>query len=152
MIYRRMFGLPSWRANQPFADLEQIRRQMDRLWEGVTGERVHSRTAGVFPLVNLSEDMDNYYLRAELPGVGSNALDIQVDAKTISLSGERKIAAEGEDIKYHRRERDAGKFSRMISLPGDIEPDKATANLKHGLLKIVVPKAEAVKPRQINVS
>jgi HSP20 family protein len=152
MIYRRVFGLPSWRQRNPFAELEEMRKQMDRLWEGVSGERLRSRSAGVFPLVNLAEDRDNYYLRAELPGVSSEALDLQVDAKTLSLSGEREIeAAEGE-VKYHRRERDAGKFSRMVSLPGDIKPEKVTANLKDGLLKVVVPKADSVKPRQITVA
>lgn len=152
MIYRRVFGVPSWRQRNPFAELEKMRKQMDRLWEGATGERFRSRGAGVFPLVNLTEDRENYYLRAELPGVNSEALDIQVDAKALSLSGERKIEAADGDVKYHRREREAGKFSRMVSLPGDIEPDKVTANLKDGLLKIVVPKAEAVKPRQITVA
>lgn len=152
MIYRRVFGVPSWNSRNAFAELEQMRRQMNRLWEGVTGESIQSRSAGVFPLVNLTEDQNNYYVRAELPGVQSEALDIKVDANTLSLSGERKIEAEGSNVKYHRREREAGSFSRMITLPGEIDPDKVSANMNLGLLKIVVPKAEAVKPRQISVS
>ena len=152
MIYRRVFGVPSWSPRNPFAELEQMRQQMNRLWEGITGESIRSRSAGVFPLVNLTEDRENYYVRAELPGVKSDALDIHVDANTLSLSGERKFEVAGENIKYHRREREAGKFSRMISLPGEIDPDQVTAKLSHGLLKIVVPKAEAVKPRQIRVN
>ena len=152
MMYRKLFGVPSWSPRSPFAELEQIRQQMNRLWEGVTGESIQSRSAGVFPLVNLSEDRDNYYIRAELPGVKAEALDIQVDANTISLSGERKFEAEGGGVKYHRREREAGKFSRVISLPGEIESDKVSAKLKLGLLKITVPKAEVVKPRQIAVN
>lgn len=152
MMYHRVFGMPSWRPRGAFAELERMRQQMDRLWEGVTGERFQSRTAGVFPPINFSEDRDNYYLRAELPGVKSEDLDLQVETNTLSLSGERKTAETGNSVKYHRREREGGKFARMINLPGEIDPDKVTASLKHGLLKIVVPKAEAVKPRQIAVS
>jgi HSP20 family protein len=152
MIYRRVFGVPSYSSRNAFAELEQMRRQMNRLWEGVTGETIQSRSAGVFPLVNLTEDQNNYYVRAELPGVQSEALDIKVDANTLSLTGERKIEAEGSKVKYHRREREAGSFSRMITLPGEIDPDKVSAHMNLGLLKIVVPKAEAVKPRQISVS
>ena len=100
----------------------------------------------------MTEDQENYYVRAELPGVKSEALDIKVDANTLSLSGERKIEVEGENVKYHRRERDAGKFSRMITLPGEIDAEKVTAKMDLGLLKIVIPKAEAVKPRQITVN
>ncbi|MGB5984798.1 MAG: Hsp20/alpha crystallin family protein, partial [Desulfobacterales bacterium] len=127
MIYRRLFGVPSWSPRSPFAELDQMRQQMNRLWEGVTGESIRSRSAGVFPLVNLTEDRDNYFIRAELPGVKNDALDIQVDANTVSLSGERKIDVEGEGVKYHRREREAGKFSRLVSLPGEIDPDKVSA-------------------------
>jgi HSP20 family protein len=151
MIYRKLLGLPSWNPRNAFAELEQMRRQMNRLWEGVTGENIRSRSAGVFPLINLTEDSDNYYVRAELPGVNSDALDLKVDANTLSLSGERTTEVEGENVKYHRREREAGRFSRVITLPGEIDPDKVAAKMNLGLLKIVVPKAEAIKPRQITV-
>ena len=78
-------------------------------------------------------------------------LDIQATANTVSISGERKMASEEEDAKYHRREREAGKFSRMIGLPSDIDANKVEANLKNGILTVVVPKAESAKSRQITV-
>ena len=150
MFYRRMFDLPTWRMRSPFEELAQMRRQMERMFEDSMSPYRHPQ-AGVFPLINLTEDRNGYYVRAELPGVRAEELDIQATANSISISGERKIAAEEEAARYHRREREAGKFSRMIGLPGDIDPDKVNAKLKNGILTVVVSKAEAAKPKQITV-
>jgi HSP20 family protein len=77
---------------------------------------------------------------------------IQIVDKTLTISGERKILDEGEKVRYHRRERDAGRFSRAIGLPGEIDSEKIEAQMREGLLTITVPKAEAAKPRQITVN
>lgn len=127
-----------------------MRRQVDRLYQGLFSPSARTG-AGVFPLINLTEGKERYTIRAELPGVGSEELDIQATANTLSLSGERKIPAEDSEAKYHRRERESGRFSRVISLPGEINPDKVEASLVNGILTIVVSKAEASKPRQISV-
>ena len=108
-------------------------------------------SAGVFPLINLTEDKDNYYVRAELPGVKGEELDIQVTGKNLAISGERKIAAVEEGARYHRREREAGTFSRMIGLPGEVNSNNVEASLENGILSIIVPKAEIAKPKQITV-
>ena len=151
MIYRSMFGLPTWRVHSPYDEFDRIRRQMDRLSEAFSDGRLGRATAGVFPLVNLTEDQENYYVRAELPGVKADELDIQVTANSLSLSGERKIAEEGNGVKYHRREREGGRFSRMLTLPGDIDAEKVEADLVNGVLTIKIAKAEAAKPKQITV-
>ena len=124
---------------------------MDRLSEAFDTDASSALPAGVYPLINLAEDRDNYYLKAELPGVKADVLDIQADGNSISLSGERKIETEGDAVKYHRKEREAGSFSRIVSLPGDIDADKIDAHMKNGILEVVIPKAETVKPKQINV-
>ena len=150
MIYRRFLNVPTWRLKSPFDELERMRQRMDRLFEGAVAP--HQQTlAGVFPLINLTENKDSYYVRAELPGVKGDGLDIQVTGNNLAISGERKIAAEEEGARYHRREREAGTFSRMIGLPGEVDPNKVEANLKHGILTVVVPKAEIAKPKQITV-
>lgn len=151
MLYRQLFGVPSFRYGSPFNELDIMRRQMDRLMDAFSGESLRGRTAGVFPLVNLTEDKDNYYLYAEIPGIAPDELNIQAERSTISLSGERKIADVEAGVKYHRREREAGTFSRVVGLPGEIDADKVQANLQDGILRIVVPKAEAAKPKQIQV-
>jgi HSP20 family protein len=150
MIYRRFLGLPGFESRNPFAEIENMRRQMERLYQGFVSPYARP-AAGVFPLMNLTESKDNYTLRAELPGVNSEDLDIQATANTLSLSGERKIPEEKDGAKYHRRERESGRFSRVVTLPGEINPDKVEAGLVNGVLTIVVPKAEASKPRQISV-
>jgi HSP20 family protein len=108
-------------------------------------------TAGVFPLVNLTEDKNGYYVRAELPGLTAGELNISVTGNSLSISGQRKIASEGQDIRYHRREREAGSFNRIVSLPGEVDSDKVEAKLKDGILTVHVPKAEVAKPKQITV-
>jgi HSP20 family protein len=148
MIYRRLFDVPTWRFRSPLHELEQTRRLLDRLYEDVKAP-VQGARAGVFPLINLTEDVHNYYVRAELPGVKSDELDIQVTANNLAICGERKIAPQDKDAKYHRREREAGTFSRMISLPGEVDNDKVEARLENGILTVVVPKAEVAKPKQI---
>jgi HSP20 family protein len=125
---------------------------MDRLFETFTDGPSHHSGAGVFPLVNLKESKDNYYLRAELPGVNNSDLDLSVTDNTLTISGERKIPSETDAAKYHRREREAGKFSRAIALPGEIEAERVEASLVNGILNIVVPKAPKTKPRQITVN
>jgi HSP20 family protein len=150
MIYRRLLNVPTWRFDNSFGELERMRRQIDQMY-GDAMTPYQRATAGVFPMINLTEDKNSYYVRAELPGIKADELDIQVTANNISIAGERKIAAEAEGTKYHRREREAGQFSRLIGLPGDIDPNKVEANLEDGVLNIVISKAEAAKPKQISV-
>jgi HSP20 family protein len=150
MFYPRLFNFPTWRFKSPFDEWAQMRRQMDRLFEDAMTPYQRPQ-AGVFPLINLTEDRNNYYVRAELPGVQAGELDIQATANNLAISGERKIASENQHARYHRREREAGKFSRMIGLPGEINPDKVEARLENGILTVVVAKAEVAKPKQITV-
>jgi len=124
---------------------------MEELYGALSGGALPMPTAGVFPLTNVTEDSENYYVRAELPGIKSSELDIQVTEEGISITGERKIPEEGNNVKYHRREREAGKFSRLINLPGKIDVNKVEASMENGILKVTVPKSEAIKPRQIAV-
>jgi HSP20 family protein len=133
-----------------FDELDQMRRDMDRLFQGLAGS-FREPAAGVFPLTNVTEDDHNYYVRAELPGMPANEIDISVTGDAVSISGERKISSEKKEAKYHRREREAGKFNRMIGLPGPVDTEKVEATCTDGVLTIVIPKAEAAKPKQITV-
>jgi len=148
MIYRRLFDFPTWRLRSPWDELHRMRQQLEQMFDEAPYQRA---SAGVFPLINLTEDKNNYYVRAELPGVKADELDIQASANTIAISGERKIAAEDQSARYHRREREAGSFSRMIGLPGDIDTNKVDAKLENGILTVVISKAEAAKPKQITI-
>lgn len=151
MLLRRGTDWPTLGWTSPFEELERMRRQMDLLSEGMTRGLWREPAAGVFPLMNLTEDKDNYYIRAELPGLKADELEISVTADTLSISGERKLPAEDEKAQYHRREREAGRFSRIISLPTQLNTGKVDARCTDGVLTVTLPKAEAAKPRQIAV-
>lgn len=154
MVARAFTTFPSWGFQTPFDQLSALQRRMDSLSDlllkGPQRRRVTS--AGVFPLINLTEDKNAFYVRAELPGMTSDSLDIQVVGRNLTISGERTIPTEGKEARYHRREREAGGFSRVIGLPGDIDVDSVSASMANGLLTVTLPKSEASKPKQISVS
>jgi HSP20 family protein len=139
---------PSWES---FREMDQLRREMDRLWERASGPERYRRRAGVFPLLNLSEDKDHVYVRAELAGVKPEDIDITLEDNKLVLRGERKIPAEEKVVGYHRREREAGSFRRVVRLPERLDPAKVEAIFKEGILTITLAKPEEVKPKQITV-
>jgi len=151
MIYRRLFNIPTWGFRRPSDELDRLRRRMNELYGAVSGDAISMPAAGVFPLTNVTEDSSNYYVRAELPGMQPDELNIQVTSDGISISGERKIPEEANGVKYHRREREAGKFSRSINLPGEINANAVEARMDNGILTITMPKAEVAKPKKITV-
>lgn len=152
MIFRRPFYFPSPRGARPFHELERMRQDMDRIFSNLYDPASRERRAGVFPLVNVTEDGNTYYVRAELPGLAAEDLNISATGNNISLSGERRIASESENARYHRREREAGTFNRVISLPDDIDVENISARLTDGVLTVVIPKSEKAKPRMITIS
>lgn len=151
MIFRRPLYSPTWGLGSAFENLERMRRTLNELSGGFERRPYRVSGAGVFPLINLTEDKDNYCVRAELPGLKADEISISVTANNLSISGERKIASEGENVRYHRREREAGTFNRILGLPGEVDADKVEANHVSGILTVVIPKAEAAKPKQITV-
>ena len=151
MLLRRVTNWPSTSFDSPFDTFERMRRDLDRLYGTLAGDLSKEPGAGVFPLMNVTEDNDRFYVRAELPGIKADELDITVTGDNLTISGERKIPAEGEQVRYHRREREAGKFSRVITLPSQINTDKVEAMSKDGILTIVLPKSEMARPKQISV-
>ncbi len=152
MITRRYFNVPSLRWGNPFTELERMSRQMDQLSSALMGRPgLRFTPARVFPAVNITEDKNSYYLRAELPSISAEDINIEANGRSLTISGERKIKTEGENVKYHRREREAGKFSRVIEFPRDVNTDEIRAKMNNGILSVTIAKSEAAKPRQITV-
>ncbi len=150
MFTRGLWNFPGYGLRTHFEELDRMKRHLDQVFGQGDPSRIAGRTAGVFPLINLTESPNAYILRAELPGVTADDLDIQTMGRNITISGERQIAVD-QNAKYHRREREGGRFSRAIALPGDIDRDKVEASLKEGVLQVTMPKSEAAKPRQIEI-
>lgn len=145
----RFFNTPD--VFRPFEELRQLRREMDRLFESVMGRSPLPAVGRVFPLVNITEDKDAYYIRAELPGVRPEDIEVSVEADSVTIGGERKPEDPGKEISYHRKEREFGKFRRVITLKGGFDANSVEATFKNGILTVKLPKSEEARPRQIQV-
>ncbi len=129
----------------PFYDLN---RNMDRLLNAYWTPSSISQRREAYPLINISEDDGHVYVRAELPGVKMEDVDITLVDSSLSIKGERK-PMEG---KYYRQERPTGVFQRVVKVNTPVDRDKVSATLKDGLLTVVLPKAEESKPRKISIT
>jgi HSP20 family protein len=146
-LTRSFYPRSNWRGMM--SEMERMRREMDQLFR--MGADMEPTMAGVHPLVNVSEDNDNFYVQAELPGMAASGIEISVEGKSLTLSGERKAAETPEGARFHRRERAFASFSRVIGFPTEIESEAVQAQAKDGVLSVTLPKAEKAKPRQIAV-
>jgi HSP20 family protein len=151
MFIKKISGWPTLSWDSSFDEMERMRKQLALLADRVSSGYVSEQFSGVFPLCNVTEDTNNFYIRAELPGLHPEELQISVTGDSFSISGERKIKMDGADIKYHRKEREAGKFNRIINLPGQIDIEKVEARSTNGVLTVTLPKSESTKPKQITI-
>jgi HSP20 family protein len=128
----------------PFARLQQELEHMLSAFEG--------QQTGVFPPVNLFDAGEEVVLKAELPGVEPDKLDVEVRDDAVTLSGERHAGGtESRDAGFHRRERVQGQFRRVVRLPSRMDTESARAEYRHGVLTVRVPKAKEVRPRRVPV-
>ncbi|NMC73147.1 MAG: Hsp20/alpha crystallin family protein [Geobacteraceae bacterium] len=139
-----------------FRELDSLRREIDEAFRGVGLGRVLTPqflTGGTrrFPLVNIGEDESAVYVEALVPGIDPKEMEISVLRNTLTLAGERKGVQTEKAHVWHRNERGAGRFSRTIELPAEIDSGKVSAQCRDGVLTVVLPKAEGAKPKKITV-
>lgn len=104
------------------------------------------------PSVDIYETENELVLKADLPDVDQNDIDVRVENQTLTIAGERKFEApSGENKGYHRIERSYGKFVRSFAVPSTFDTEKIAASYRNGVLSVSLPKKEAAKPRQIKV-
>jgi HSP20 family protein len=150
MLVRRVWpSRPTFEGS--FGDFDQIRREMLRLLDASGGDATSDPGAGVFPPMNITQDDDNFYLRAEIPGIKPAELSISALRNRVGISGKREIPHEHERVSYHRKERPEGAFNRAVTLPIEIDAERVGARYSDGILTLTLPKAEQAKPRQIAV-
>jgi len=141
---------------EPFRELAQMQDRINRIFGDAYTRRfdddVMQRGAWVPPVDIFENDRQEIVLRAELPGVAKEDIDLRVENNTLTLKGERKREREVKEEQYHRVERSYGSFSRSFSLPSRIDTDKVRADFKDGVLTITLPVKEEAKPRQISVA
>ena len=131
----------------------QLRDEMDRLWSGVFGpaDGLRPATFRNQPAANVWERDDALLVEMEVPGVKSDQVDLSVVGDELSIKVTRPEVAENV-IAYHRRERSTGSFTRVLRLPVEVDAGRVEAELHDGVLTITLPKAEAAKPRKIEVT
>jgi HSP20 family protein len=143
-------NLSRWIPSHQAAVREPIFRLFDTFFPDAHGEDLTSRTWT--PPVDIQETADAYRIHAELPGLSKDDIQITLENNVLRLSGERKWEKDVTRESYHRVERSYGTFSRSFALPNQVSADQVEAKFDSGVLAIVVPKAEAAKPRQISIS
>lgn len=132
------------------SDMNRLHSEMNRLF-GRYGNGAREFSVGGYPPLNLWEDESNLYVEAELPGFNLDDLEMYVtDGNQLRMKGERK-RPEVEKGTWHRQERGFGAFSRLMELPRPVDSDHVSAEFKHGVLTITLPKKEEAKPRRIEV-
>jgi HSP20 family protein len=139
-----MRGRSAWQWD-PWSEFGDFERAMNRVF----GDLYPTRTE--HPPVNIWTGKDDIVLTAELPGVEPNDLDISIEENTLTLRGPQKEREQKEGEAYHRRECVHTGFSRSLRLPFEVDGEKADANLENGILKLTLPRAEASKPKKIEV-
>jgi HSP20 family protein len=133
-------------------ELESLRREMDRLWENFFGERgALEPVEGWMPALDVTETKDNLIVKAELPGIDPKDVEISLSGNVLTIKGEKKQEKEEKDENYHLVERRYGSFVRSIRLPVEVQEDKIEASYKNGVLKVVLPKSEKAKRKEIKI-
>ena len=144
-------NLVNW---EPFRDMESfLNRFYD--WPGRNMRVRGDDTAKAFewrPSVDISESKKQYVIKAELPEVDKNDVDVSVENGMLSITGERRFESEDETEEQHRIERMYGRFSRSFTLPADADADRISAKSKNGVLKVVIPKIQETPQSAIKIS
>ena len=139
-----------------FALMNELRRRMDRVWDDVDPKwqgpaaSPRSLSASVFPPINLFDTGSSLVLKADVPGLSEKDVQVTLNGGGVFISGERKVVAP-EGYSAHRQERSHVKFSRSLTLPCAVDPEKTTATVKDGVLTLTLTKAAEAQPRQIAV-
>lgn len=138
---------------QPMSDLVSLRDAMDRLFEDsfVTPRKWLSPLDLSEPSLDVYETGNDIVVKAALPGIKPEDVDITLTGEMLTITGETKEETEQNDKTYIRRERRYGSFSRSVALPEGLDGDKADAKFENGVLTLSIPKSEQLKPKKIQV-
>jgi HSP20 family protein len=141
---------------EPLRELSSLQNEMNRLFNTVFDTPAPSSGNGGalrrwLPAMDLIETEDHFVLRADLPGLSEEDVNLEVEDRVLTISGERKAEHEVSKEGYHRVERAFGSFSRSLTLPEGINPDAVQATFDRGVLEVRIPKPEERKPRKVTI-
>ena len=147
-----------WR---PFTGLSPWEREVDRMMDDFFAKRMRpwwpERWFGaregeiVAPVLDVYEEKDEIIVKAELPGIDKNQIEVEISDSELILKGENKKEEKIEEKNYYRCERSYGAFRRSVQLPKDVQADKIKASFKNGILEVRLPKTEKAKAKDIKV-
>lgn len=143
-----MANLSRW---EPVSEIMTLREAMNQLFNDAYTRPMSSGSMSVRPAIDLYQDNDNVVVKAAMPGLKAEDVEISITGDVLTLRGEYKQESEKKEATYHMREQHYGSFERAIQLPTDVQSDKAQADFEDGILSITLPKAERVKPRKIDI-
>ena len=136
---------------EPFRELEAMQNEMRRLLGQAGGGEGGERGGAWLPPVDVSETERDLVLSFDLPGISQDAISIELDEGTLTVSGEREQRGQEEGERFYRVERRFGTFTRSIPLPPGIDEEQIKAELRDGVLQVRVPKPRAPQPRRIAI-
>ncbi|HEY3298687.1 MAG TPA: Hsp20/alpha crystallin family protein [Armatimonadota bacterium] len=137
----------------PFRDLEALQENVNRLFQEQIGpKREGALTRAWSPVVDVVEDQDKIVVKAELPGMKREDIDIELSGETLTIRGERKFEDQENKDNYVRVERTYGKFMRSFTIGVPIKAGEVKANYKDGILELTIPKAEEIRPKKVEVA
>jgi len=146
-------GLVPWR---PFRELEEMERRFEDMlgWPRLPAiwRRIPSMEMGWAPALDVFEKEDKLVVKAELPGMQEEDIDISVTGDTLTIRGERKAETEVKEEDYYCCERSYGSFSRSIAVPSNVDAQKIEASYEDGVLEVSLPKIPEVKPKKVSIS
>lgn len=148
-----MANITRW---EPLREIMELRRDWDRVFDDNFFRPMWSdngRTDGVrsYPAVDLYQTADDIHVKATMPGVKAEDVEIQINGDLLTIKAETQAEEERKDATYHVRERRAHSFVRAITLPVPVKADQAQAEVSEGILHVTLPKAEEAKPKVITV-
>ena len=137
----------------PVRELDSLQSDMNRLFDSFFQGRQANGTTGRrwIPAMDLVETEGHLVLRADLPGMDEDDLDIEIKGGVLTVSGERKSEHESKSEGFYRVERAFGRFSRSLSLPDGVDAGKVEANFDRGVLEVKIPKPEQTKPHRVEI-
>jgi HSP20 family protein len=140
----------------PARELDVLQSDMNRLFDTFFQARGPQRASGAgngrwIPAMDLTESEDQFVLRADLPGLTKDDVEIQVKDDVLTVSGERKSRQQDQGEGYYRVERSFGRFSRSLELPGGVDASAVSADFENGVLEVRIPKPEQQQPTRIEI-
>jgi len=136
---------------KPVDEMVTLREAMDRLFDDAFTRPFSWSGLADVPAIDMYQTEDKVVVKASLPGLNADDVQVSVTDNTLSLRGEFKEEKEEKEKTYHLREQRYGSFERVIPLPTEVETEKASADFKNGVLTITLPKSETVKPKTISI-